>query len=427
MTEYQNTEAKRVILAGVCLQNDSSFEITMQELAGLAEACFMKPVGTVIQKLDRPETALCMGSGKVQELKQQLFLLEADCVVFNNTLTPSQLSNLSKELDTEVLDKTSLILEIFGERARSKEAKMQVEYARLQYALPRLVGLRTNLSRQGGTGGSMSNKGSGEKQLELDRRHIEKRMAELRRELKAIEGDRNTQRRKRQNAGIPLAALVGYTNAGKSTLMNCFLDHYCQDENRKVMAKDMLFATLDTTIRRITPETNKDFLLSDTVGFISDLPHDLVKAFRSTLEEARLADLILEVVDYSDENYQMHMDVTEQTLRELEASHIPVIYIMNKADRKLPESQLPLIRGNKIYLSAKSGVGIRELMDLITQELFRDNLDCSFLIPYSDGSAEHFLRENAHILESEYRAEGIYLRCNLNHLLLDQYKHYLCI
>lgn len=427
MTEYTQEKRPRAILAGARIQNDSTFEVTMQELAGLAEACGMEPVGELTQNLDRQETATYIGSGKVEELKNMIFLQEADCVVFNNTLSPSQLANLSRELDLEVLDKTGLILNIFSERARSREAKLQVEYAQLQYMLPRLVGLRSNLSRQGGTGGSMSNKGSGEKQIELDRRHIEKRMAELRRELKDMEGDRATQRRKRQNANIPLAALVGYTNAGKSTLLNQMLETYCPDEEKKVMAKDMLFATLDTTIRKITPGNNKNFLLSDTVGFINDLPHDLVKAFRSTLEEAKLADLILQVIDYSDEHYQMHMDVTEKTLRELEASHIPVIYVMNKADKKLPEAQLPLVRGDKIYISAKKGIGMQELLELIQEKLFGNYITCAFLIPYNDGAAEHAIREQAQILESEYRAEGVYIRCSIDGRFLERYKQYLSI
>ncbi len=221
-----------------------------------------------------------------------------DYVIFNDTLSPSQLKNLQREIDVPVWDRTYLILEIFSRRARTKEAKMQVESARLQYMLPRLMGLRDSLGRQGGASGSLSNKGSGEKQIELDRRKIEGRISELRRELERMEQEREVQRRKRTQGTYPQAALVGYTNAGKSTLLNKLVELSSGKEEKMVMAKDMLFATLDTTVRKISLSGSQDFLLSDTVGFISRLPHSLVKAFRSTLDEIRYADLLLHVVDF---------------------------------------------------------------------------------------------------------------------------------
>lgn len=277
-------------------------------------------------------TATYIGSGKVQEVRDMARALEADIVVFDNGLSPIQLRNLQKELDTPVMDRTTLILEIFSARARTKEAKLQVEVARLQYMLPRLVGLHDALSRQGGTSGSMSSRGLGEKKLELDRRRLERRLTNMRKELDAISGERQTQRKKRADSGIPRVALVGYTNAGKSTIMNMLLSEYVEDTEKQVFVKDMLFATLDTTVRKIAPPDKNAFLLSDTVGFISNLPHGLVKAFRSTLEEVREADLLLQVIDYSDENYREHMKVTEETLQELGAQSIPVIYVFNKVD-----------------------------------------------------------------------------------------------
>ena len=430
MFENRETELKRAILVGVNTGTDTDFELSMHELAGLAKACGYVPADTVTQRLAQPENATYIGSGKVQEIREALYTCDAESVLVLNALSPAQLANLTKELSAEVLDQTGLILQIFGERARSAEARMQVEYAKLQYMLPRLVGLRQNLSRQGGTGGSMSNKGSGEKQIELDRRHIEKRMAELRRGLAAVEGDRETMRRRRRNAGIPLVSLVGYTNAGKSTLMNRMLDTYCPDEEKKVLEQDMLFATLDTTIRKIGLGNGQDFLLSDTVGFIHDLPHDLVKAFRSTLEEARLSDLLLQVVDCSDPHYERQMEVTEQTLREIGAGNIPMIYVMNKADRLAEEETsvsagiLPHGTGNRIYLSAKTGAGIAQLTEMITDRIFGKRVSCSFCIPYDDAAAEHRLRQDAEILDAEYREDGIHLRCRLGQRQLALFKKY---
>lgn len=413
MIEHMPKEERAAVLAGVCLGKEREFQISMEELRGLAKACGYAPASIVIQNLKREDPATLMGSGKLEEIKNELWLTGAETVLFQNALSPSQLSNLAKELEAEVLDKTGLILEIFGERARSAEARMQVEYARLQYMLPRLVGLRQNLSRQGGTGGSMSNKGSGEKQIELDRRHIEKRMAELRKGLKEVEGSRETTRKKRSGSGLKLAALVGYTNAGKSTLLNRMIDTYCPDESRRVFEQDMLFATLDTTVRRISPAGKRDFLLSDTVGFIHDLPHDLVEAFRSTLEEVKRADLLIQVVDCSDENFERHMEVTRETLRELSAGHIPMLYVMNKADRCPEERKLPLIAGDRIYMSAKEGIGIPELLSLIEERLYGRAAVCSFLIPYGTGSAESRLREEAEVLEASYEEDGVRLLCRL--------------
>ena len=455
MTDNTELREKRAVIVGVntgAPGRDSDFDVSMKELSGLAKACGYEVVGESRQNLSRIENSTYIGSGKLSELKLFMESVEADSALFLNTLTPAQLSNLCSELDSEVLDKTGLILNIFGERARSREAKMQVESARLKYMLPRLSGLRKNLSRQGGTGGSMSNKGSGEKQTELDRRHIEKRLSELRRALDSIDGERRTQRQRRKREGIPFVALVGYTNAGKSTLMNKFLDVFPGDEgkgagsknaeSRKVEAKDMLFATLDTTVRRIDPGNGRSFLLSDTVGFIHDLPHELIKAFRSTLEEAKTADLILNVVDYSDENRDRQIQVTEETLKELGAASIPVIYVMNKADKAADTDEflrellcemkdknsgrlLPVIRGNSIYMSAKTGEGIEELAEMISRELFGDYIEAEFLVPYEKGGVENELRQKAIIDMVDYRKDGIYIRCSVGNRLLGRYREFL--
>ncbi|MCI9008053.1 MAG: GTPase HflX [Lachnospiraceae bacterium] len=355
---------ERALLLGVDLHDGEDFARSMEELKSLAEACGMEAVGQVVQNLPKLHHALYMGKGKLLEVREELEEKSVDVLIFDRSLTPTQLRNLQELLDFPILDRTTLILMIFAVRAKTREAKLQVESARLQYVLPRLTGMHKALSRQGG-GSGLANKGAGEKKLELDRRHIEKRMSELRKELQKIEQERIVQRKKRRDSRILRAALVGYTNAGKSTLMNGMLDRYTRDRSKKVLEKDMLFATLDTTVRRIRVGCGREFLLSDTVGFIHQLPAGLVKAFRSTLEEAKEADLLLHVLDYSDESYRRQREVTEETLRDLGAGDIPVIYVYNKADLCMEEEQLPLIRGNRIYLSAKSGAGIPELAEMI--------------------------------------------------------------
>ncbi len=395
---------QKAILVGVNLNENLDFDHSMEELENLAEACEIEAAAQIVQNLPMVNNAFYIGTGKVEEVKNLVSMLDADCVIFDNSLTPSQQRNLQNQLEVPVWDRTNLILEIFDRRARTKEARLQVESANLQYLLPRLVGMRDALSRQGG---GLSNKGAGEKKLELDRRRIEKRISELNRELKVMEKDRETQRKRRKESELPSVALVGYTNAGKSTLMNKMLDIWMGDTEKKVLEKDMLFATLDTTVRRISPGDNRDFLLSDTVGFISQLPHTLVKAFRSTLEEACTADLLLQVVDFSDPHHREQMEVTQETLKELQAGQIPCLYVMNKADLVMEESELPKVLGDRIYLSAKQGIGLAELLELIQKKLFGDYRECTFLIPYTDGAAVSRLQEQALVRSISYEADGV--------------------
>ncbi len=364
---------ERALLLGVNLNDGEDFERSMEELRNLAESCGMEAAGQIVQRLPKLHTAFYMGKGKLLEVRQYAEKEAVDVLIFDRSLSPSQMKNLQKLLDCPILDRTTLILEIFAARARTREAKLQVEAARLQYMLPRLTGMYQALGRQGG-GSGLANKGAGEKKLELDRRRIEKRVAELQRELENISGERRTQRKRRQECRIPRVALVGYTNAGKSTIMNRMLDQYTRDASKRVLEKDMLFATLDTTVRRIRTGPGEEFLLSDTVGFIHQLPVGLIKAFRSTLEEAAEADLLLHVLDYSDEAYRRQREVTEETLKDLGAGDIPVIYIYNKADRCMKE-RLPVIRGSQIYMSAKTGAGIPELAEMISRFTRRSTYD----------------------------------------------------
>ena len=424
--ETGNDKKRRAVLVGAKIGrvSDEDFEVGMYELKGLAKACDIDPVMNSTQNLAAEDSATYIGSGKIEEIKAVIEMYDIDTAIFNNTLSPLQLANLSKALDVEVIDRTGLILNIFAERARTREARLQVDYTQLKYMLPRLVGLRANLSRQGGTGGSLSNKGSGEKQIELDRRKIEKEMALLRRELEEVEKTRKLQRNKRSSAGIPLVALVGYTNAGKSTLMNRLIDEYGGDLGQKVYVEDMLFATLDTTVRKLETTGGRAFLLSDTVGFINDLPTDLVNAFHSTLEEALFADLIVEVIDSSDENYMMHSEVTQKTLLSLGAGNIPRITVMNKAE-KLESVDIPLLRGDKIYISAKSGIGIRELVNLIEKKLNESLRLCTLKIPYDKSGIESKIRNSSQVVSVAYEGDGITIEAYLNAENYGRYEEFI--
>lgn len=418
----------KVLIVGVNFTTDHKsqhFDLAMEEMVSLVKACDMEPVGRMEQNMESANTATYIGAGKVQEVRAMVRALEADLVVFDNGLSPIQLRNLSRELDCPVMDRTTLILEIFSARAKTREAKLQVEVARLQYMLPRLVGLHDALSRQGGASGAMSNKGAGEKKLELDRRRLEQRLTAMRRELEKIAGERETQRKKRSDSGIPRVALVGYTNAGKSTVMNAMLSAYDGEEEKMVYEENMLFATLDTTVRRITPPDQNDFLLSDTVGFISNLPHNLVKAFRSTLEEVREADLLIQVIDYSDENYMEHIRVTEDTLKELGAAQIPMIYAYNKADLCGMGTAAAIQGNDRLYLSAKSQSGVDALMTLISGKLSKRYQDCAFIIPYQRGDVVSYLNDNAVVHRTEYREDGVYMETNISRIDAARYERFM--
>lgn len=421
---------EKAFLVGVDLKDGEDYVLSLEELGALAQACDMEVVGIAEQTLPEVHKAFYIGTGKVDEVKELAIDCDADVIIFDNALSPMQLRNLQERLEKPVLDRSALILDIFASRARSREAKLQVEVARLQYMLPRLVGLHAALSRQGGGSGSLSNKGSGEKKLELDRRVLERRLTQLRQELKEVSAERQTQRKRRAGSGMPRVALVGYTNAGKSTLLNAMIDLYGSDEidveEKKVMEKDMLFATLDTTVRKIAPDKHHAFLLSDTVGFIHKLPHNLVEAFHSTLEEAREASLLIQVVDYSDQHYKEQIAVTNQTLQELGADGIPMLYVYNKADLVSPDkipgmagaepeqvtAMLPQVTENSIYLSAKERVGMEELIRLIEKKLAGGYRECTLLIPYTDGRAVSYLNENGVVFQMEYLEEGVKMQVN---------------
>lgn len=415
-------EKERALLVGVNINDDEYFFKEVNELRELAKACNMEPVELVVQNLSSINSAFYVGVGKLDEIKDKIKELDIDIVIFNNELTPSQLKNIEQKLDIAVLDKTALILEIFNIRAKTKEAKLQVEVARLKYMLPRLVGLHKALGRQGG-GSGLSNKGSGEKKIELDRRIIEARISKLNKELEQISKTRETQSKQREKSSIPLVSMVGYTNAGKSTLLNDFVELSGEDEDKKVFEEDMLFATLETSVRKIKLKDNKEFLLSDTVGFIKSLPHELIKAFRSTLEEVKHADLLLHVIDFSDDDYEENIRVTENTLKIIGAQDIPVIYVYNKSELK--KEKLPVINNNSIYISAKNKIGIYELLELINKTIFKEYKSCCMLIPYDKGSILSYFNEMYYIKNAEYLEEGTKIEFDCSLKDYDKYKEYL--
>ncbi len=421
--EKENIELTKVLLVGVDTGEESDFEHSMEELASLAEAAHKQVVGMIVQHMEAINRSLYIGTGKAAQVKDYAAQAGAEEIVFDNALSPTQIRNLVNELKLPVLDRNNLILDIFALRARTGEAKLQVEAARLQYMLPRLVGMRENLSRQGGTGGAMSNKGAGETKLELDRRKIEHRLSELDKELNAMAKSREIMRKRRMQSGIPQVVLVGYTNAGKSTILNRLVERYGERSEKTVTEKDMLFATLDTAVRSISTGDNRPFLLADTVGFIHKLPHGLVKAFRSTLEEVKYADLLVQVVDFSDEHYRQQMEVTEQTLKELGAGDIPMIVVYNKAD-KCGMEEIPQKKEGRIYMAAGQDCGLEELISIIQDTLYADRVETDFLLPFERGDLVSFLMENATVLKQEYTEAGVHLKVSCQKQDAERYSLY---
>lgn len=395
---------KKAIVVGVNVNSENEeFLESLTELKELAVACNYDVVGEVTQNLNRIHKAHYIGAGKLNDLKTLIEVKETDLVIFNDELSPSQIQVLEEELEIDVIDRTMLILDIFASRAKTKEAKLQVEVARLKYMLPRLVGQGVSLGRQGG-GAGLKNRGAGETKLELDRRKIETKIAELTKELNQLVKQRDTQRKLRKKNQLPIVSLVGYTNAGKSTIMNAMIEKYNPSSNKQVFEKDMLFATLDTTVRQISLLNNKQFLLADTVGFVSKLPHHLIKAFRSTLEEVSEADLLIHVVDVANPNYKKMIEVTNETLADIGVGDIPVIYAYNKAD--LAGILYPKVENDRIYLSAKERKGIDELTSIICDYVFTDYIHCEMLIPYDFGHIVSYFNEVAVIKDTIYEENG---------------------
>lgn len=398
----------RAVLVGLQGRDDISYY--MEELQGLAEAAGIEVLGQMVQARERPENATYIGKGKVEELADYCVALEADTVIFNGELSGRQLRNLEELLDVRIIDRTVLILDIFASRAVSREGKLQVELAQLQYRLPRLTGFGKSLSR---LGGGIGTRGPGEKKLETDRRHINRRMDEVKKELEAVRKNRQTQKAQRQKSSLPVVALVGYTNSGKSALMNRFL----ADMNKKdksVGEEDMLFATLDPSHRKIDLDTNHTFLLVDTVGFVSHLPHTLIRAFKATLEEVVDADLLLHVVDSSYENHAFHVAVTEEVLKEIGAGEQERLLVYNKSDRIASERFTEFEGQDSVLISAKYGDQMEDLIGMIKKRLYADRVRVSLLIPYDRGEIISDLCNRYKTEKTEYRSDGTYVEVELS-------------
>ena len=378
---------QRVLLAGIWEQENSDFERQMDELRGLTDACEMEVVDVMVQKLPRMQPASYFGSGRLLEIKERLAESEAEAVVVLHECTPSQLRNLERSLNCRIIDRTQLILQIFERRARTKEARIQVEMAMCQYELPRLMHASDHWSRQAGG----RNKGKGEQQLALDKRALQRRITSLKRELAGIQEKKETQRRFRQQSPLKKIALVGYTNAGKSTVLNHLLMLSEQAKEKQVLEQDLLFATLDTNVRLIQVKGHTPFLLSDTVGFLEHLPKPLLAAFDATLKEAQKADLLLHIIDISDPQFAIKREVTIQTLQRIGCAQLPCMEVYNKVDlcSDLQEEK----RNDALYISAHSEEGMRQLLTALDAWQWEDSVALSWRFAYDQHRDTHGKRK----------------------------------
>lgn len=418
---YIDEETERAVLVGI--ENQES----INELAELAKACNVKVIGSLLQNRSKIDTAFYIGSGKVEELALNAQALNANLIIFDDELTASQVRNLEENVGLKVIDRTTLILEIFARRARSREAKIQVELAQLKYRLPRLSGLGTVLSR---TGAGIGTRGPGEKKLEIDKRHIRDRIYDLNSELEKVKRIRETQRIRRNE--LTKVSLVGYTNAGKSTLRNALCEIYLSREGsvkEKVFEADMLFATLDTTTRAIVLPDNRPITVTDTVGFIRKLPHDLVEAFKSTLEEVIYSDLLLHVVDASSEYCMEQIEAVNNVLDQLGAINKPIILVLNKID-KADEINLKMIKEKypemmMVEVSAKKQINLDGLLNALCKVIPNTIRKTTYLIPYSDQSAVAFLHRNAKVESEEYVEQGTLITALVDDEVYNKYSNWI--
>ena len=394
-------QEERIILVGVATYEKDDTEKSLDELEELAKTAGAVTVAKVIQNREAVHPGTYIGKGKIAEVKEMVWQLNATGVVCDDELSPAQLKNLEMELETKVIDRTVMILDIFAQRASTKEGKIQVELAQLKYRATRLTGLGSSLSR---LGGGIGTRGPGEKKLEMDRRLIRDRISQLKKELEEVKQSRETARKQRSRNPVPVISIVGYTNAGKSTLLNTLT-------NAGVLEEDKLFATLDPTTRNLTLESGQQILLTDTVGFIRKLPHHLIDAFRSTLEEAKYADIILHVVDASNEEAYTQMHVVYETLENLGVTNKTIITAFNKQDKLEGEQIIKDFKADKVVkISAKKQMGLDVLLNTIEEILREQKILIERVYSYQEAGKIQIIRKYGQLLEEEYREDGIFIK-----------------
>ena len=419
-TQLQENKRDLAVLVGLrspVLREDSTDEESLQELAALVETAGGQVVGSILQSRDKPDPHSFIGEGKVEEVKTMVALESATLVIFDNDLSPSQIRVLTELLGVQVIDRSGLILDIFAQRAKTREGCLQVELAQYQYLLPRLIGMWTHLERQAGTSGKgpIGSKGPGETQLETDRRHIRRKIDKLKEELEEVRRVRNTQRQRRMKNDIPVVAIVGYTNAGKSTLLNAIT-------GAGIPANNRLFDTLDTTTRLLTVSDTLDVVISDTVGFIRKLPHQLVEAFKATLEELEYADLLLHVIDLSNPQWAQQAQVVDDLIRELKADHIPCLRVYNKCDLAF-SGALPREK-DSVYISAKTGEGIKRLLQAVDEKLDKGTRRVTIHLPYDKAGLLDGLYREAKVENVEY-GETVDITAVCTPRIMGQLKDYI--
>lgn len=406
-------EEERVILVGVCTGDEKETQECLDELEELAKTAGAITVAKIYQNRESIHPGTYIGKGKIEELKGMIYEYEATGIVCDDELSPAQLKNLEEELETKVIDRTVMILDIFAQRASTREGKIQVEMAQLKYRSSRLIGLGHSLSR---LGGGIGTRGPGEKKLEVDRRLIRDRIAQLNKELDQVKKNRDTLRRQRTKNPIPIVSIVGYTNAGKSTLLNTLTD-------ASVLEEDKLFATLDPTTRNLELESGQQILLTDTVGFIRKLPHHLINAFRSTLEEAKYADIILHVVDASNRAVVRQMETVYETLDNLGVKDKVFVTAFNKQDKVVEEVTLKDVRADyTVKISAKQGDGLGELLEIIEKILKESKVYIEKVFSYNDAGEIQRIRKYGQLLEEKYLENGIFVRAYVPHEIYDPEK-----
>ncbi len=415
---------KAIIIGVNTTSEEHTFLDEIEELKNLCLACDIEIVDVITQNLDYVNSSTYVGKGKLEEIKIAIDSLDIETLVFNDELTPLQINNLQEALEIPIYDRTFVILEIFKRRAKTKEALMQVEIATLKYSLPRLAGLRKGLSRQRGAGGGFSHgRGAGETKLELDRRITTDRITMLKKELEEATILRKQQRKTRKANNMQTVCLVGYTNSGKSSTLNAILNH-SKGIKKEVFQKDMLFATLETSTRSIQTETNFRFLVTDTVGFVNKLPHHLVEAFKSTLEEITEADLIVHVVDATNQNYKSQIEITEQVLKSIGVENIPIIYAFNKIDLLDEYLYIQPQFEKAIRISATTDKNIDKLIEMIQKELEQDFISVCLHVPYNEQEIVELLKDNGYVKTIDYQESQIEVQGKIPKRLLSRVEKY---